>query len=172
MKRTHGLFVIAAALVVGCRDAQTPSDPTPRARSIASPNQTLQGTVIANTEQKIYPALLLQLADGTTIGLDGNEARPLASVLGAQVQVDGQMDGDQAFVVSRFVVLAVGGSPVVDGVLESIADGVYSLLLTGGGARTFVDATPELAEHLGERVWLILSEDDGGTPTAFGVIKA
>lgn len=168
MKQSHAAFMIAAAMLVGCNDAQTPTTPLVSASS-GPVAQTLRGTVMRDPENRVLPSLVLRLEDGTLIGLSGPEAMPLASVLGADVEVVGTVEGESIIEVQRFVVRMVDGSDVSDGVLELTDDG-YSLRLTLGGLRSVIDPPAELAAHVGERMWLI--ESDGGIPTAFGVIRS
>ena len=173
MTRSYAAFVMAAALtVVGCSDTQKSSEParTPLVAP-ASRVQTLVGTVEQNTTQRLYPAFILRMDDGTIVGLDGGETSALRSVLGAQIQVDGSMDGDQAFEVSRFLVLAVGGSPVFDGVLEATADGAYTISLTAGGERLIPDAPADLVNYLGQRIWYMVDQGNGDSAT-FGAIRS
>jgi hypothetical protein len=173
MKRSYiASMMVAATMLAGCRDDRDTTAPTTRLISPGpAAHQTLVGTV-EDSEQRLYPRFVLRMDDGTSIGLDGTAALPLASVIGAQVQVDGAFDGDSAFEIDRFVVLAVGGTPVLDGVLEADDDGAYMLRLTTGGDRMIIDPPADLIAHIGERVWLTQMQDDGSGAIAFGVIRA
>jgi hypothetical protein len=177
MKRSHFFFVIAAAVLGGCSSADQTTSPvigpsvTPPSRPAA---QTLRGTVVSTPTQEILPQLSLRIDDGTLIGLIGPEAAALVSVVGADVEVVGTTPTDllinQGLVeVERFVVLSVGGSNVSDGVLELI-DGAYSLDLTTGGRRELADPPTDLADHVGERIWLTMADD--GSPLTYGVITS
>jgi hypothetical protein len=171
MRYQHSTLMLAAAILIGCGDAQTTTAPTisPGTPTVTGPS-TLNGTVVANQSQELLPALELRLADGSLIGLTGSGSLALASVVGAQVQISGLEYGDSMVDVQRFLVLSVGGQDVSDGILMVSDDGSYSLHLTSGGSRVVTDPPAELTAYLGERVWLV--EADGAAPEAFGVIHA
>ena len=177
MKRSYSLVLIAAAILSGCNKADRVTSPettgfTPIPRAAT---QTLRGTVIQNPTQEILPQLALKLDDGSEVGLVGQGAAALASVLGAQVEVSGSAPTDfviaeAAIDVDRFVVLSVGGTDVSDGTLTYVADGVYALNLTSGGTRQIIDPAGALAEYVGDRLWLALADD--GSPMKFGIIQS
>ena len=110
--------------------------------------------------------MLLQ-ADGTSIGLTGDQADALYAVVNADVEIDGLLDETSEMFVERFLVLAVGGEAVSDGVLDLTQDG-FILRLTSGGDRTVIDPPDELQLHLGDRVWIAGPAES--SPTAFGII--
>ncbi len=169
MKRRSAVFVLAAILA-GCGDSQSSTAPAVSAGPpISSASQTLRGTVILDPTHRVLPALDLLLPDGGLIGLDGDAALPLASVIGAEVEVVATASGDSMVEVQRFVVVSVDGQSVSDGILELNEDGAYTIRLTSGGTRDVVDPPEGLIEHVGERVWL--AAEDGATPQAFGVIR-
>ena len=171
MKRRHAVLGLAAALLTGCSDVQTPVGPVrTEGTQPVTTAQTLHGTVILDPAHRVQPALGLLLDDGTVIGLDGQEAQALASVIGATVEVQAAPSGDSIVDVQRFIVLTVDGKDVSDGILQLTDDGTYSLQLTAGGTRAVVNPPDALAAHVGERVWL--TQDDGSGPQAFGVIQA
>jgi hypothetical protein len=177
MQRSSSFLAIAAAVLVGCSSADQTTAPvlgpgiTPPSRPAA---QTLRGTVVSTPTQEILPQLSIRIDDGTLVGLIGPEAAPLVSVIGAEVEVVGNTPTDllvsQALVeVERFVVLSVSGADVSDGILELI-DGAYSLDLVTGGRRQLADPPTDLADHVGERIWL--SKADDGSPLTYGVITS
>jgi hypothetical protein len=177
MKRFHALLMIAAAMLAGCDKTDRTSSGsitgiTPHPAAPAE--QTLRGIVVPNAAQEIEPRLALKLDDGTLIGLMGGAAAPLASVVGAQVEITGTAPNDliadaTLIEVDRFKVLSVGGTMVSDGTLVLI-DGAYSLHLIGGGSRDVPDPPEGLTDHVGERVWLSVADD--GSPLFYGVIRA
>jgi hypothetical protein len=179
MKRSHSsLIVIAAALLVGCNAADRATSPDYSSGITPPPGPTtqmLQGTVVANPTSGGYPMFSIRLADGGVVGLLGDAAMPLASVIGAEVEVFGTAPTDlvttaSLLQVERFQVLSVNGSSAIDGVLEG-ADGVYWLHAVGGGRRQVIGRLPDgLTDHVGERVWLTVGSDGSGM--AFGVIRA
>jgi hypothetical protein len=167
MRPTYLTFVIAAAALVGCSDAPSPTQIDLGAKTPTLRPTTVSGTVAPNTNGHKGAALMLLQADGTTIGLTGDQAASLYSVVGDDVEVEGLLDETSEMFVEGFLVVAVGGERVFDGVLDQTPDG-FILHLTNGGDRGVIDPSDELQQHLGDRVWLAGSEDSA--PTAFGVI--
>jgi hypothetical protein len=174
MKRVHALLMIAAAVLAGCDNADRTTSPggRPAITPTTPSTQTLRGTVIENANRG-SAAFLLQLDDGTQIGLVGGAAMPLASVIGAQIEVVGatptDLDTSEALLeVQSFLVFTVAGADVSDGVVQFIDD-VYSLKLTRGGYREIADPPAGLADYVGDRIWLTMGDD--GSPLTFGVIR-
>jgi hypothetical protein len=168
MRRTHLSLAIATAALVGCSDSPSTTQIATAERTAFSPRDTtVSGTVIPNTDGHKGATLVLLTADGTTIGLSGDQAAALNAVINAQVEVDGLLDEAAEIAVKRFVVLAVGGEPVSDGVLD-LMDGSFVLHLTKGGDRPVLDPSAELQQNLGARIWI--AGPDDGSPTAFGII--
>jgi hypothetical protein len=129
---------------------------------------TLRGTVINNPAGQETPSPIMLLeSDGTMVGLWGEQLTALSTVIGAEVDVQGQFDDVELLTVESFVVVAVGGQPASDGVLERTEDG-YGLRLMTGGVRDIKDPSQELQLHVGDRLWI--TGPDDGPPTAFGVI--
>jgi hypothetical protein len=155
-------------MLVGCTATDSPTQPAvaPSIPVIGS-RVVLRGTAIKNPTGDLYPTSIVLLeADGTIVGLLGGQVASIASVLKAEVEVHGILDGTELSVES-FLVLAVGGAPASDGVLQLIGSS-YTLVLTGGGWRDVVDPSPALKAHVGERIWLTGADD--ASPTGFGVI--
>jgi hypothetical protein len=174
--RANGIVptLIAACLVAStsCSDANAPTSPGEQAGPAApAPLATLDGKVhlIATKANNI----LLTLADGEDIVLDGSAAANLANVENADVEVRGQWNAD-VFVVSDFLVRQVDGADVLDGVLLATQvedDGAvvgYALSLTRGSVVPLTNPPAELIAHVGERVWVAETAD--GQPCAFGII--
>src|SRR5262249_28061051 len=114
-------------------------------------------------------ALMLVQDDGSTIGLNGDGAAAMYSVVSDQVEVDGLLDEAGTLFVQRVIVTAGGGGQVLDGVLDLTPDG-WVIRLTRGGDRGVMDPSDDLQQHLGDRIWL--AGPDDATPTGFGVITA
>lgn len=167
MRPPYFAFAVAAAALVGCSDKPSPTQIDLGAKTPALRPTTVSGTVVPNTNgHKGAPFMLLQ-ADSTSIGLTGDQAASLSSVVGDQVEVDGLLDETSEMLVERFLVVAVGGERVLDGILDRTPDG-FILHLTYGGDRGVMDPSDDLQQHIGDRVWLAGPED--GAPTSFGVI--
>lgn len=167
MRGSYFSIAIAAAVLVGCSD--TPS-PTQVALSPATSSPrlvTVSGTVTVNSAGYKGAALMLQQDDGSTIGLTGDQAAAMYSIVNDQVEVDGQIDETSMMLVQRFIVTSVGGQPVIDGVLDLTPDG-FILRLTRGGDVGVMGPSDDLQQHIGDRVWL--AGPDDAPPTAFGVI--
>jgi len=167
MRVAHFSLAIAGAVLVGCSD--TPSATQIAVSSVTSSPRlvTVAGTVTTNSAGHKGTALMLQQDDGSTIGLTGDQAAAMYSVVNDQVEVDGLLDETSQMFVQRFIVVAVGGQPVVDGVLDLTTDG-FVLRLTRGGDRGVMDPSDDLQQLVGNRVWL--AGPDDAPPTAFGVI--
>ena len=110
--------------------------------------------------------LVLRPAGARGVSLTGAEA--LRSVSGAEVWVRGRAI-DQHFEVDRFLVRAVSGRPVNDGVVTRSGAGVV-VELTEGGRVEIPDAPPQLASLAGSRVWITTPVP--GSAVSFGVIRA
>jgi len=170
MKRSHAVFVLAAAMLIGCSDAEKSTAPSfIPATSTPTSSVTLRGTVILNPNQAINPMFDLRLDDGTLIGLAGADALALNSVVGANIEVVGLEIGDSTVEVQQFLVTAVGGRDVADGILERTESGTYALRLTSGGTLDIANPSDDLIAHVGERIWM--AADDGGAAQSFGVIQ-
>jgi hypothetical protein len=161
-------LAIVAAVLVGCSD--TPS-PTQVPFTAAPPQHlaTVSGKVAPNSAGYKGTALMLQQDDGSTIGLLGDQAAAMYSVVDDQVEVDGLLDETGQMLVQRFIVMAVGGEAVLDGVLDLTPDG-FIIRLTRGGDRGVIDPSDDLQQHIGDRIWL--AGPDDAAPTAFGVITS
>jgi hypothetical protein len=122
----------------------------------------------------------LRLDSGGLVYLVGSEANRIAALSGAEVQVSGvwgQLDSplmdtdvgpaEPGFAVAEFLVLAVGGRPAMDGVLEN-DEGRYYLRLTAGDVFLLDDGLSDFEPYIGERIWVTGSAED--PPLTFGVI--
>lgn len=173
--RANGIVptLLAACLVAStsCSDASAPTSPGGQAAPPTSLS-TLDGTIHAS--QSRANGILLTLADGEDVTLDGSEAAGLANLDNADVEVRGEWNAD-TFVVADFLVRRVGGADVLDGILMAVQvedDGAvigYALSLTRGSVVPLTDPPPELVAHVGERLWVAETAD--GKPCAFGIIS-
>jgi hypothetical protein len=100
------------------------------------------------------------------VALGGMATSDLSRLAGFEVVVRGARMSPREFVVSAFVVRAVNGTPVDDGVLTNIGNG-WSLQLAGGGDLRLTRAPSALQALVGERVWVAL--DERATPS-FGLV--
>ena len=168
----------AAGLLAATACVDSPSAPrTPPAPPFTHPVPslvTLRG--IVNVIARSELAMVLTTNDGESISLAGAELLRLESVDGADVEVRGTWDAHAAFLVTDFLVRAVGGVEAMDGVLTTIYADDFDEEFLGYGLRLtrsafvvqLIDPPNELLEYLGERVWVIGGLD--GPPSAFGVI--
>jgi hypothetical protein len=121
------------------------------------------------------------LESGELIDLVGSEAPRIAALPGAELELSGTWAGPiyaplesdvdpvkPAFAVGEFLVLAVGGRPAMDGILEQ-DEGRYYLRLTTGDVYWFEEGPSDFDAYIGERLWVTGSVDD--PPLTFGVIE-
>ena len=157
-------FACAAALCA-CNDNHTPAPTAAAALPAAPPQQTeLAGTVVLSGMD--MAPIYLRTSDGLT-PLEGSVALPMASVIGAVVNVNGTWDTNSALIVTSFVVVGVQGLPAFDGVVEAMPGG-YALRLADGTDHMLDDAPAALLACVGARVWLTVAPD---ASIAFGVIQ-
>ena len=164
-----------AALLAACTHAAAPTGGTLPAVPLVASGDTLRG-IIGLTG--VIPATRLVIrrnGDGPAIPLSGDTAL-LRSVVGLDVRLFGEWSG-KGYVVSEFVVRAVGGVPAIDGEIRFGGSGVLlrnSLAGFRKGANwidTFVelrDPPDGLLEHPSARVWVTLARD--GTVASYGFI--
>lgn len=165
--------LIAACLVASasCSDATAPTSP----RRVSVPTTaltTLDGVIhLSPTKSN---GIVLSLADGGEVTLDGPEAGALTNLENAEVEVSGQWS-DDTFLVGDFLVRQVDGVDVLDGVLlQFFGDEIdsnfigYGLRLTRGSLVPLMDPPADLIAHVGDRVWVAESAD--GQTSAFGII--
>jgi len=132
--------------------------------------------VITGTVGVSSVGTFLRLENGGIVDIVGSEAKRLAPLDGAQVQVRGTWSDEIAYDLVRpalqaevFLVLAVGGRPAIDGVLQE-DEGRYYLRLTAGDVYWFEEWPSDFDAYLGKRIWVTGSMDD--PPLAFGVIES
>jgi hypothetical protein len=170
MQRCHYATVIAAVALIACTDNTTTAPPGVLTGGSDHQTVTLTGMVQNNPTGELIPPLVLRTPDGMIVGLYGGVSQLLQSVLGAQVQVDGEQLTELAVEVQSFLVLMVGDQPARDGVLIQTGAGEYMLRLTKTGEYDrVIDPSGELRARVGDRLWMTGPAD--GPPSAFGVIQ-
>lgn len=158
------LLVLAAACGVGPPAAPAQNGGATPATPATPAYVELDGIILA-TGQELSP-LVIELASGATIPVDGAAAPMLLRVAGARITVRGR-EFDGLLTVDNFTVLEVHGRPVADGFVEMVDDG-YQLRLMDGGTY-HVDAPADLAACVGSRIWI--TTDSPVAPVEFGVIN-
>jgi hypothetical protein len=163
MLRNKLFTLMSLVIAVGCEQSATAP------RSTGGPAVTTPApTVPQQWRGRIEEGPTLRLDDGSQYRLGGDQCLLLSSLQGADVSIQGSNDLDQGIIVSSFLVLAVGGTAVNDGVLER-SDSGYSLRLSADGSMLPLASVPdELVQYVGERLW-VHTNDDG--TTIFGVIN-
>jgi hypothetical protein len=109
----------------------------------------------------------LTATDGRIYRLVGSESGSLASVDGGDVLAWGTFDANPGFVVQDFQVTGMHGRPALDGVLEATAEG-FALRLRDGTLRAVRSLSPDCAEHIGPRLWVVGWNE---TEVQFGLIS-
>ena len=166
MMNSSRLLAFASVVALCACGGSAPAPTGLAGTSPAAPALTeLSGTVVLSLTD--LAPVSLQTQDGL-IPLEGDGAVPMASVIGADVQVRGSWDANPALVVESFLVVAVKGLPAFDGIVESKSDG-YALRLGDGTDHTLADAPADLIAYVGYRVWVTDSPD--ASTIQFGVIR-
>jgi hypothetical protein len=178
MTRAH-LFTAAAILIAcGC----TESSVGPNSPAGVAPPELPAPVLIRGTVELSSVGVSLRLSEsGELIDLVGSETERIAALYGAELQLSGtwlgpfysgrDSDGGPlraAFSVGEFLVLAVGGRPAMDGVLEQ-NEGRYYLQLAAGDVFWFDEGPSDFDANIGKRIWVTGSVDD--PPLTFGVIE-
>lgn len=155
----------------GQRPSPRDTRPTPPSVPVNPPASagvpdTARGTpAVVGTSFQSH-VVLQRPGGGSSIQLDGPQAKLIGQQSGADVWVEGTRDATGTITVKRFVVRSVDGSPAIDGVLR--ADGTGLALVTPDGVRHALKSAPEaLRQHVGHRVWVTGAASG---PLAFGVI--
>ncbi|MCU0634107.1 MAG: hypothetical protein MUE41_04460 [Gemmatimonadaceae bacterium] len=110
--------------------------------------------------------VVVKLADGASITLNGMAASDVGRLAGAEVVVRGVRTSPLELVVADYAVRRVDGADAADGMLIATADGL-ALLARDGTRRPVSNAPPALRAMVGSRVWIAGSLE---RPTAFGRI--
>jgi hypothetical protein len=167
MIRFQTVALALAVAAVGCSEHSWPNTTGPD--DVMPPGvpalAQVSGVVIVNGTGAAR-SVQLRKSDGALILIIGTEAARLASVAGGEVTARGTWDAPPSFVLDEFQVLSMNGRAAYDGTLTTSGNG-FALRLASGTLRAIGNAPAELANHLGERLWIAGLEDP---PVAFGVI--
>ena len=172
MKYAQLLTAAAVLIACGCTDPSLgPSNPA-GVRTLPPPPELVE---ITGTVGVSSVATFLELESGGIVEIVGSEARRLAPLYGALVQVRGYWSYDiledavgPALQAEVFLVLAVEGRPAMDGLLGE-DEGRYYLQLTAGDVHWFEEGPSDFADNIGRRIWVTGSMED--PPLTFGVIE-
>jgi hypothetical protein len=165
MLRTRLLALVSLVIAVGCERSTTA--PIRTDAPVVTKPATATPTQWRGVVEAFRGGPMLRLADGSEYQLAGTQSTLLLPLDGADVAVDGAFD-QGGINVESFLVLTVGGTAVVDGVLVH-SEGGYAMRLTADGSMRPIDtASDELAQHVGDRIWLQTDRDGF---TIFGVIS-
>ena len=141
-----------------------------RAGSSIDPARAVQSDTVIGTVEIVgtdpFPrTVILPANSGIALRLIGPPA--LQHVAGLQVQVVGQVAGEQ-FTVQSFTVVGANGQDATDGRL--VLDGGTLYIVTQDGARhALVNPSPNLRTRVGQRVWVSGPLDR--EPIAYGFIE-
>jgi len=170
-------LLTAAAVLIACGCTEPSLGPTNPAgvRTLPPRPQEPEQVVITGTVGVSPVGTFLQLASGEIVDIVGSEARRLASLDGAEVEVRGSWSVDTDYDPDRpalqaevFFVIAVGGRPAMDGLLGE-EEGRYYLRLTAGDLYWFDEGPSSFDDYIGKRIWVTGSMAD--PPLTFGVIE-
>jgi hypothetical protein len=173
----YARLLTAAAVLIACGCAESPTGTKyPVGVGTLPPPPPPREAVITGTVGVSPVGTFLELASGEIVDILGSEAERLAPLAGAQVEVRGFWSDDIPYDPVRpslqaeiFLVLAVGGRPAIDGVLQE-DEGRYYLRLTAGDVYWFEEWPSDFDAYLGKRIWVTGSMDD--PPLTFGVIES
>lgn len=199
MKTNRLIAATAMVAALACsRDSTLPTWPG-GGDPVAEPYIEIAGRVTSTRNGQEVGASLT-IPDGTVITLIGTQVAYLGSVNDADVVIRGTWevtqgpadtaisngpdrsvvaDPDQQaqastptgarFIVFSFEVVAMQDRPALDGILELTTDG-FAVRLANGEVRLVTGCPESIAEHVGQRLWVVGSEDE--PPVQFGVIAA
>jgi hypothetical protein len=178
MTRAHLLTAAAVLIACGCSDSSVGPN---NSVGVAPPELPAPVVIRGTVELSSVGVALRLLETGELIDIVGSEAPRIGALDGAELQLSGiwtgpiysatDSDADPikpAFAVGEFLVLAVGGRPAMDGVLEQ-DEGRYYLRLTAGDVYWFEEGPSEFDANIGKRLWVTGSMED--PPLTFGVIE-
>lgn len=154
----------AASLVMVVALACHPAGPAPEQSRVATPSDTLRGTVVLEGSDP-QPIPVLRTASGRFV-LD-SVAPSLLKLSQLEVRVRGSLMPRGHFRVTDFLVRGSGGQPAFDGVLARTGDG-FALTLPGAPSHLLRGAPPSFAQLVGKRIWV--TETSAGTIADYGVI--
>jgi hypothetical protein len=147
--------------------AVTPRPPATTPPSTASVMDSLRG-VAAVVGSERTTSVSLRVPGRRAVQLTGPQAALVGRVSGTDVSVRGHFTGTNTFEVASFVVRAVDGTPVRDGVLGRDGER-YHLVLADGSRQVVLEPPARLREHVGDRVWVSGTAEN--PVVTFGVIE-
>lgn len=131
-----------AALAGGC---------TPPAAARGGEPEWLAGRLAVVGSAPVNVRLSLQMADGRSVYVTGPAAAELRTLAGAEVEVEGRMEGG-AFEARGYRIRAVDGRPVLSGTVEAAPGGGLQLRLEDGSAVRLGGGADRL--RAGQKVWV------------------
>lgn len=135
----------------------------------AAPADSARGVVALSGSAPGTRAVLMVDGGRTTVALTGIGVEGLSALVGAEVVVRGMRVSPRDIVVSAYMVRAVKGFAVLDGVLRKNERGAFSLELTDkSGTRPLSAVPPLLQPAVGSRIWIDVN--NGARPQTYGVI--
>ncbi|HEX6369382.1 MAG TPA: hypothetical protein VF006_10645 [Longimicrobium sp.] len=134
--------VLAMAALAGC---------TPPAAARGGGPERLAGRVAVVGSAPMNVQLTLQTADGRSVYLTGPAAAELRALAGAEVEVEGRMQGG-AFEARGYHIRSVDGRPVLWGTVEAAPGGGLQLRLEDGSAVRLGAGADRL--RAGQKVWV------------------
>lgn len=135
-------LVLALAALAAC---------TPPAAARGGEPERLAGRVAVLGSAPVNVRLALQTADGRSVYLAGPAAAELRALAGAEVEVEGRMEGG-AFQASGYRIRSVDGRPVLAGTVEAAPGGGLQLRLEDGSAVRLGGGADRL--RAGQKVWI------------------
>jgi hypothetical protein len=135
-------LVLAMAALAGC---------TPPAAARGEEPERLTGRLAVVGSAPVNVRLSLQTADGRGVYVTGPAAAELRTLAGAEVEVEGRMEGG-AFEARGYRIRSVDGRPVLSGTVEAAPGGGLQLRLEDGSAVRLGGGADRL--RAGQKVWV------------------
>ena len=136
------LLTLALAALAGCT--------TPPAAGGGAPER-LAGRLAVVGSAPMNVQVSLQTADGRSVYLTGPLAAELRALSGAEVEVEGRMEGG-AFAARGYRIRSVDGRPALVGTVEAAPGGGLQLRLEDGSAVRLGGGADRL--RAGQKVWV------------------
>ena len=129
---------------------------------------TLRGTLAVVGAEPLTQVVIRPAGATGDVFLSGPALDQLRRVSGLEVRVHGHAESDgRTFDVNRFEVVALEGTPAVDGILAQ-DDDTLVLVRPDNHRIPLTAAPPSLHRHIGSRVWIAGKPE--GRVEAFGII--
>jgi hypothetical protein len=139
---TRAVLALGVAALAAC---------TPPAAARGGGPERLAGRVAVVGSAPVNVRLALQTADGRSVYVTGPVAAELRALAGAEVEVEGRMEGG-AFQASGYRIRSVDGRPVLEGTVEAAPGGGLQLRLRDGSAVGLGGGADRL--RAGQKVWV------------------